>query len=538
MKKALLLIFLVFSAIAYGQEDAWVYFNQKPDAETFLSNPLSMLSQRALDRRSVQNIPLDEKDVPISQNFVETIENATGISVKAKSKWLNAVHVRGSVSDISALAGLPFVSQVVFADKSLNPTNAGKINTQYKSSSTKKNLDTQVNYNYGNSQNQIQMLNGHLLHQQNYTGAGKIIAVLDSGFPNVDTTEPFASLFANNQILGGYNFVSRNDDIYSLNNHGTLVLSTMGGHVDNQLVGTAPGASYYLFVTEDASSENPVEESLWVEAAEMADSLGVDVINTSLGYFTYDDVDYSYVYEDMNGTTSFIARGADVAFSRGMIVVVSAGNSGNGNNPNIATPADAFNVLTVGAVNAAESYAIFSSIGPTSDGRVKPDVMAQGQASVVANTLGNVVTANGTSFSSPIMAGMVACLWQALPDKSNQQIIQLVKESAHLYSTPNTQFGYGIPDFYEALLAGLGATDFMNEKFTIFPNPAKDYFSIEIPIDIKSGEILVYNSLGQLITKSNFKIGEKISTRNLSKGIYLYRITSAQQSQTGKLIIN
>lgn len=534
----MLFIAIIFSFNASAQEDAWVYFNNKPNFQFYFDNPLSMLSQRALDRRINQNIALDLKDVPIFQLYIDQISAANGITVMAKSKWLNCLHIRGTVDDINALTTFSFVQKVRFANASLNI--GGKLsayNKNNKNRKVNKNLDVQTTFNYGNSNNQIQMLNGNVLHQQNYTGVGKIIAVIDAGFPGVDVLPAFQRLRDNNLILGGYDFVNRNEDIYGDNSHGTLVLSTMGGYVDNQLVGTAPDAAYYLFRTEDAITENPIEESLWVEAAETADSLGVDVINTSLGYFDYDNASYSYTYEDMNGITSFISRGADIAFSRGMVVVVSAGNSGSTNNPYIAVPGDALNVLTVGAVNSTEQYAAFSSIGPTFDQRIKPDVMAQGQSAVVCNQNGNIVTASGTSFSGPITAGLVACLWQALPTKTNAEITQFIKSSSDNYTTPNAQFGYGIPDFSLALTSALSIENFSHSHFILTPNPTRGDLTISFPEKIENATISIYNALGQLIVqKSSPKNLFSIDMNNFSNGVYLYSIQSNALNQNGKII--
>ena len=535
MKKITFFIVLLSSFFANAQEDAWVYFNDKPDAAFFLANPLEMLSQRALDRRTAQNIALDNKDVPISENYINQITASSGITVKAKSKWLNALHVRGSIGNIQNLANLSFVNHVEFANRNLNV--AGRNADQTEFNAVNKTLETQVDFQYGSSSNQIQMLNGHLLHQQNYTGTGKIIAVLDAGFPGVNTISPFQRIRTNNQILGGYNFVGRNENFYTGGTHGTMVLSTMAGYVANQLVGTAPDASYYLFITEDVSSENPLEESNWVEAAEMADSLGVDILNTSLGYFGYDNPNYSRTYADMNGTTAFISRGAEIAFSRGMICVVSAGNSGNSDDPYISAPADAVNALAIGAVTASRNYATFSSIGPSFDGRIKPDVMAQGQASVISDTSGNIGVANGTSFSGPITAGMVACLWQALPNKTNAQIMQVIKESAHLYATPNPQFGYGIPDFSLALQKALGISDFAKNTLIVYPNPSNDIVNLASKEDFESANILLFNSLGQQVLNVELqKSNPSFSVETLASGIYYYKINSGKNSQTGKLI--
>lgn len=521
------MVFFV-SQFALAQQDAWVYFTDKPNSQFYFDNPLEMLSQRALDRRQNQNITLDMMDIPLHQPYLNQIN--TIVPVLAQSKWLNAVHVRGSENQINSLSTLTFVASIDFADNSLNlggkPSNSLIPNDEA-------NL-VQVSFPYGNSANQIQMLNGHLLHQQNYTGTGKIIAVLDAGFPEVDVAQPFKRLRDNNQILGGYNFVAGNEDIYSSNNHGTLVLSTMGGYKANQLVGTAPDASYYLFITEDISTENPVEESYWVQAAEAADSLGADIINTSLGYFKFTNPAYDYTYQDLNGTTTFISRGANIAFTRGMVVVVSAGNSGATSDPYISAPADAANALSVGAVDADGVYTAFSSIGPTSDGRIKPDVVAQGVAAVVANTFGNVTTASGTSFSGPIIAGMVASLWQAVPNKTNIEIVQFIKQSAHLFQNPNMTVGYGIPDFNLALANALKTTDFKRASFVIYPNPMQKFVAIDF--DSPSAEFILYNKLGQLLRKLSVTANQHLLVEDLPSGLYFYQISSELSIQKGKLL--
>lgn len=538
MKKLYFLFFIACYFSAVAQEDAWVYFNAKPNSQYYFDNPLQMLSQRALDRRMTQNIPLDFKDVPLHQPYIDQIAASNGISVMAKSKWLNALHVRGTQTNIAALTSLSFVEKVIYANHSLNP-NPRKSQISQKNNLVNKFQDVQANYNYGNSATQVQMLNAHILHQQNYTGAGKIIAIMDAGFPGVNTTAPFQRLRTNNSILGGYDFVNDNSNPYTGNSHGTLVLSDMGGFVDNQLIGTAPDAKYYLFITEDNNSETPLEESNWVEAAEMADSLGVDVINTSLGYFTYDNPDYSYTYDDMNGIKSFISRGADIAFSRGMICVTSAGNSGGSSNPYISVPADAFSTLTVGAVNATRVKASFSSIGPTFDGRLKPDVMAMGASATVANASGSVVTANGTSFSSPIMAGAVTSFWSAFPNKTNTEIIQLIKASADKYGNPNFQYGNGIPNFQSALNNALSTTNFTSEKISLYPNPTQNYITISIPDDLKQATIIFYNNLGQVVLKGKlYNQTQDISLEFLPTGIYHYNIATSNKILNGKIIKN
>ncbi len=526
-------LLLVFSTVAFSQEDAWVYFKDKPNSQHFLDNPSEMLSARALERRTNQNIALDVTDVPVEETYITQVKGATGIVVMAQSKWMNALHIRGTQTDIVALKTLSFVDKVVFANKTLNTT--GKKVSENKIAKTKDKLNTAIDYAYGNSANQIQMLNGQVLHQQNYTGSGKIIAVIDAGFPGVNTAQPFQKLITNNQILGGYDFVNRNDNFYTGDDHGTKVLSTIGGYKENALVGTAPNASFYLFITENDASENPVEESLWVEAAEKADYLGVDIITTSLGYFAFDNANYSHTYSDMNGVTNFISRGAEIAFNKGIVVVASAGNEGSTGEPHIGAPADAVSVITVGSVNAVKVKAGSSSIGPSFDNRIKPDVMAQGAAAVVSDPNGNIGTANGTSFSCPIMAGMIACLWQAYPTKTNKEIRQMLLEYSDRYSAPNNNYGYGIPNFG----ATLGVEDFQNalSTFSVYPNPAETVVSFSFSQENYKGSVKIYSVLGQKVIEKQITNQDPfLSVASLQSGLYFYAFDVDGLHKTGKII--
>ncbi|WP_316635490.1 S8 family serine peptidase [uncultured Flavobacterium sp.] len=533
MKHYYTFLLLVFSTVMFSQEDAWVYFKDKPNAQHFLDNPSEMLSARALQRRTNQNISLDITDVPLEDNYINQVKTATGITVMAQSKWMNALHIRGTQTDILALKTLAFVDKVVFANKTLNTT--GKKVSENKIGQTKDKLKTTIDYAYGTSANQIQMLNGQVLHQHNFTGSGKIIAVLDAGFPGVNTAQPFQNLITNNQILGGYDFVTRNDNFYAGDGHGTEVLSTIAGYKENSLVGTAPNASFYLFITENDASENPVEESLWVEAAEKADYFGVDIITTSLGYFGFDNASYSHTYSDMNGTTNFISRGAEIAFSKGIIVVASAGNEGNTAEPHIGAPADAVSVITVGSVTAAKVKAGSSSIGPSFDNRIKPDVMAQGAPAVVSDTNGNIGTASGTSFSCPIMAGMIACLWQAFPTKTNKEIRQMVLQSSDRYSAPNNNYGYGIPNFGSTL--GVENYQTALSVFSVYPNPAKTTVSFSFSDESYSALVTVYSVLGQKVIEEQITNQNPIlSVASLKSGLYFYAFDAEGLHKTGKII--
>ncbi|MFA9190052.1 S8 family serine peptidase [Flavobacterium sp. FZUC8N2.13] len=528
MKKYSLLFFIFFPLFVFSQEEAWVYFNAKANEHYYYENPLQMLSQRALDRRNTQNIALDFKDVPINQEYIDSISSVSGIKVMAKSKWLNAIHVRGIQSLINSLKNFDFVDRVDFANKNLNQTTSlvsvNKKNSPRKNNSKKEKI---VSVSEGFA-TQIEILNGQFLHQQNFTGSGKIIAVLDSGFLGVDTSTAFKRLRENKQILDGYNFVKRNTSYYADDNHGTNVLSTMAAYGKNSLVGTAIDASYYLFVTEDVTVENPVEESLWVEAAEKADSLGVDIISSSLGYSDFDNPNYNYNYTERNGMIAFISRGAEIAFSRGMLVVVSAGNEGTTRKPYIGVPADAPSVVSVGAVNDNENRAGFSSIGPTADGRIKPEVMALGQNTIVSDKNGNNIYLSGSSFSAPIISGMLACLWQAYPDKTNQEIRTLLLQSSNKNTAPDNEYGYGIPDFNLALSNGNSL------KRDVLQHPTSPFIKEDFPANSNSG-IIFFNSFSGQKTED---LQENFSLESLRKGLYFYKKESDVFSKCGKIIKN
>ncbi|SEB40553.1 Por secretion system C-terminal sorting domain-containing protein [Tenacibaculum sp. MAR_2009_124] len=521
-----LLLFLTISLLSnytFSQtEDAWVFFKDKPEASTYLSNPTSMLTQRSIDRRTRLNIALDTKDVPIHSSYYDQVKNTSGITVMAKSKWLNAIHVRGTQTIIDGLStSFSFIEKIEFANKSLN--RSANVSSETKESNHVNKFEgLHTDFDYGVANTQVTMIKADYLHQQGFTGEGIHMAVIDAGFPNVQSLSAFQRLRDNNKILGGYDFVNRSSNFYTGHNHGTHVLSDIAGYIENQFVGTAPDASFYLFVTEDTANETPLEESLWVEAAERADSLGVDVVNTSLGYTTFDNSSYNYNYNDMDGETAFISRGAEIGASRGVIFVTSAGNSGAQSWRYVSAPADAASVFTIGAVNAAENIASFSSYGPTADGRVKPDVLAHGQSVYVINYIsGSPSTSNGTSFSSPVMAGAVACFWQAFPDLTHIEIMQKIRESADRYTNPTDQHGYGVPDFEQAYRT-LSTEKLPNEnEITVYPNPVENTVFIDSQYD--KVNVSIINLLGEFVKKEE-GVSEGVNVSNLSQGMYILQI--------------
>ncbi len=542
MKKVLLL--LVFCCFHYNLiaqiEDAWIYFADKENVAASIANPLSILTQKAIDRKNAHGVVIDDRDVPVNETYITQLKNATGISVLAKSKWFNAVHVRGSQTEIESLTSFTFVSVIDFADKNLNAKNT-KTKTKLNHTKLSKEENNLTVFNYGDATNQIEMFNGDKLHLADYTGDGMTIAVLDSGFPNVDNMTSFQRLRNAGNILGTYDFVNRDIDVYTgtTSSHGTWVLSDMAGYIENNFVGTAPDASYYLFITEDAPNENPVEESYWVEAVERADSLGVDLVNTSLGYTTYDNPNYSYTQADMDGNTAFISKGANIAFEKGLLLVTSAGNSGNTSWGIVSAPADASGVFTVGAVDLNGNYASFSSRGNATQPNQKPDVVAQGQASYVIGTNDVIGTLNGTSFSSPILAGGITCLWQALPNKTNAEIMQLVRESATQFTSPDYFLGYGIPNLEWALNTTLAFNTDLADNFDvqIYPNPVRDNLFIKLPDLSESTTLKIYNILGEEINTYNISESiNEINTVSLAQGLYIVKLTSKTYSKSVKLI--
>ena len=561
MKKLFLLYTILFSLQISSQEtieDAWIFLKDKPNKEAFLANPLTMLSQRALDRRNNQRVDLDSLDVPIHKPYYDQLKNDANVIVLGKSKWLNAIHVQATVSQINGLLSTyPFIESLEYANKSLN-SKGRSVSKKVVHNHQNKFSSSISDFNYGSAENQIKMLRGDALHQQGLTGQGQVIAVIDAGFPNVNTLPAFKRIRDNNQILGGYNFADRNANFYTRHHHGTHVLSTIAGYLENEFVGTAPDAKFYLFVTEIAESETVLEETLWVEAAERADSLGVDIINTSLGYTTYDNPNHSYTYADMDGKTAFITRGAEIAASRAMLLVNSVGNSGSSSWKYMGAPADAPSVIAVGAVDASGNIASFSSFGPTADNRIKPEILAQGDNSSIINfSTGQVSTSSGTSFSSPIMAGLLACLNQNLPlfVKSHTKLAannynelsfidnlkQSVFKSADRFSAPLNQYGYGIPNFeiargiYYSLYPGSVDDNFLS-NLKVYPNPTKSIFSISNLSLSNDHSIQILNVLGEKIIEITRKIPKDINISNLDNGIYLLKIRKGNEQKIIKLI--
>ncbi|HNW72067.1 MAG: S8 family serine peptidase [Bacteroidales bacterium] len=550
MKSLLTLILLIANivcGIAQTPDQKHVVFLKNKDNNPYsLSNPGEFLTQRSLDRRARYGIILDEKDLPVTPSYVAQIA-ATGASVIYPLKWFNAVVIMTfNPSVLAAIAALPFVDhidQVVPKNPGGNSGKAG-INrldrvppyTLYPAIPSAR-IKSTGSYDYGMAYNQAHMIKADGLHNLGFSGEGMIIAVLDAGFFHVDQIAAFDSLWLNNRILGTRDFHLPGNNVFGddMHTHGTSVLSTMGANLPGQMVGTAPHASYWLIRTEVGDYEALIEEYNWAGGAEFADSLGVDVINSSLGYTTFDNPVYDHTYADMDGNTTPVTRAADLAAGRGLLVVNSAGNEGSSSWHFMGAPADGDSVFAIGAVNSQGIYASFSSTGPTYDGRIKPDVVAQGENTTVVSGWGAVQTGSGTSFSSPVMAGGLTCLWQSMKLHSAQEIRNAVRNTASRAADPDSLYGYGIPDLVNArvYLSTLDFTTQTGGPFNIYPNPFRVNPIILNKVSTTGVcKIEIINLTGQIIQiqEGVFHPGEPFVINGfepLPAGIYFIRISTS-----------
>ncbi len=465
MKKNLF-IFLILFFCGYSKSDAQytryiIKLKNKTGTPFTIANPSQFLSQRAINRRTKYGISISESDLPINPAYIDSIRIAGNVTILNVSKWFNQVCIK--TSDAAALTrinAMPFVNsssaigarpagQMIPVNKNLDPYNFPIITPVQQRPLTPADV-----FNYGLAYNQVHLHNAEFLHNLGFKGEGMQLAIMDAGFLNYSTHSTFDSIRNNNQILGTWDFVANKASVNEEHYHGMQCLSTIAANMPGSFVGTAPKSSFYLFRTEDIGSEYPVEEQNFAAAAERADSLGVDIFSISLGYNTFDNNSFDYTYSNMDGNSTLIARAVNAAVQKGIAVIVAAGNEGNSSWHYITTPGDATDALTVGAVNTSRQPGGFSSFGPNSAGKIKPDVAALGAPAVVANINTGLPTYNnGTSFACPIMAGVTSCLWQAFPEVNNKIIFESLQKSSDQYNNPNNRTGYGIPDVKKAFVA-------------------------------------------------------------------------------------
>ncbi len=548
--RILLLFILCFSIVGsvhaqVAQNRYLVFFADKANTPYSIADPSQYLSQRALDRRNAQNIAIDAHDLPVDPAYVQALQNLGDVEILYRLKWSNAILIETTdpnvLQNLSGLDGFDRLEVSRVLRTAVEP--AGKTLTPSKSDS-----------DYGPSLNQIDMLNGLGLHNEGFRGAGKWIAVLDGGFSHGNTAAVLDTLHVNQRVIETYNFVDGNTDVYQRSGHGTQVLSTMAGYQVDSLIGTAPEANYILEITEDVQQERRIEEAFWEAGAEYADSIGADIITSSLGYTTFDVIDDNYPPSALDGNTALITKAADMAASRGILTITSAGNSGNEPWHLIGFPADGDSVLAIGAVNPDGVVTGFSSRGPSADGRVKPNVMAQGGFSVISDLTTGIQTGAGTSFSAPILAGMAACLWQAYPDATAWEVFQAIEKSASLFEMPNDSMGYGIPDFeiardlLQQVLDVDNPTGFDKmQALRLSPNPYSGgviHVSVSLPAGVPF-EASVYSLSGKTILVrdkfadlSSFEKQLASVLEKSSSGVYLVHLRSADNRLfVGKVVV-
>jgi serine protease AprX len=532
----LVLISLGLSAQEIADGVYWVYFTNKDGTGYSIAQPGEFLSERSVNRRALQDLAIDHHDRPVNQDYVQEIRDM-GMEIRHVSRWLNGIAMTGmDAGSFQQVLNLSYTDTVPWFPQSNElffpqPSGAPRFEAP---------LDAPPGFDYGIATEQVKMLQTDLLHERGYTGKGVWIAVLDGGFRNVDSLASFEKMIDEGRILETRNYVNDLPVFRLSSSHGMYVLSTMGGEWNGYMVGTAPHASYLLCTTEDAMRETRLEEIAWIEAAEYADSLGVDVINTSLGYSDFDGSSFDYTYRDMDGLSTFISRAASLTASRGMVACSSAGNQGNDLWFYITPPADAFDILAVGAVDSTNLIGFFSSRGPTYDARIKPDVTAMGVASGIQSSQGGVARGNGTSFASPILAGSVASLWQAYPELPAIELIHRVRQSGDRHKNPDSTYGFGLPNFNHAYHAITSIpVHFKAGELELWPNPAREHLMIRIPEEIpEEQEIRFYDMQGRITcTAWSGLPGEIVLPPALIGGIYIVEIRTPGAIYRSRLIV-
>ncbi len=519
----------------------FIEFTDKNQNPYSLDHPEQFLTQRAIQRRLSMGIGYEFNDIPVTPAYILAIQNA-GAQILNPTKWLNGTTIYlADTNLINTIKALPFVKSVTKAangktGKSVFPDKFDIENQIIPIPTPLPSVKNASAYDYGISFDQIHLVNGDLMHQNGFRGQGKVIAQLDAGFYHVPVLPAFDSLRANNQILGYKDFVKDGLPIFDdpSDQHGMWVLSIMGGIMPGYLIGAAPRAGFWLLKTEEKAYEYETEEYNWVSGAEFADSVGADIITSSLGYSVFDSSFRNHSCADMNGHTTVCTRGANTAFSKGIVVIVSAGNSGG--DPNwrcISAPADADFAIACAAVDTNGVRAGFSSLGVDTAGRVKPNVAAMGVLTVIQDAGGGISRGSGTSFSAPIIAGMTACLMQAEPAFANTFIKKAIERAGSHASTSDSLTGFGIPDFVKAM--NIMSINSFTESYSlgIYPNPV---FS-RATLSFTSGtggkaSVKLINSLGQDAWERevNIAAGEnKLNINDLSgltPGVYVVLIES------------
>ncbi|QNH64004.1 S8 family serine peptidase [Hymenobacter sediminicola] len=520
-----------------------VYFRDKAGTPFTVGQPQAFLSARAVQRRTRQSIAVQPRDLPVTPAYVSQLRAVPGATVWYTSRWFNAAVVSCDSATLRNLQALPFVRSATTLNRTANVTPSTPRPRSSEDAEEPQLQRTQANPVYGIAYNQALMLGAVDMHNAGFRGEGMNIAVFDDGFPGVDQTSPFASMRNENRLADVYNFVERNTAVYGRDSHGTHCLSTMAANETGKFIGTAPKATYRLYLTENIIGENPIEEVNWLLAAERADSAGVDVISSSLGYSSFDTPYGNYAYSDLNGRTAISTRAASIAARVGMVVVNSAGNEGNNSWQHILAPADADSILAVAAVDSFRTRVGFSSIGPSADGRIKPNLASQGHQTAIVNVAGVPTRGSGTSYACPVLAGMVACFWQANPTLTAQQVISFLQRSGSQFASPDNLLGYGIPNFVTAYNlanpnAPLSAADpkVAAGQLFIYPNPVRNnelYLQLTEAFHGKPLRFRFYDARGALVAEQTLAATGtnevRLTPGPLAKGVYTCDVSAGEK---------
>lgn len=524
-----------------------IQLNDKNQSPYSVNRPEEFLSQRAISNKARFNIPITEEDLPVNPQYKQQICALDDtIQILAESKWQNTVVIYCPDSlALEAVKALPFTDTAVIpvASYLLVPYQGHReVVPDNDHLMLQNDLLFDSLYDYGPGWDQIAFHNGQRLHELGFYGDGMLIVVLDGGWEDFDTLSVFQNLYENGQIVGVRDLIPGHNNVHDGGTHGTCVTSTMATAVNGQLIGTAPHASYFFILSENPYSEELIEEDFWAQGVEIADSLGADVINSSLGYSTFDDFHQGdFTYADCDGVASIASRNASIACRKGIAVCVSAGNEGSKPWHYISHPADAVDVLSVGAARVVDSaMAYFSSYGPSYDGRVKPDVVSVGWNTYVVNANGYIGPGNGTSFASPVLAGLVACLRQALPQKNAMEITDIVRRHGHQYATPDTIMGYGIPDMYQAYLDNVQTEVKAKEipqQLMVYPNPCIDKL-ILANTDLSISQVEIFDVSGKQLCSFDdcHQSLIQLPVHQLQPGFYIIRAKGQNTVRTAKII--
>jgi serine protease AprX len=512
-------------------------FRDKAGTSFSTSQPEKFLSARAVARRQRQGIAITERDLPVTAAYVQGLRTA-GAKVLYTSRWLNAALVEATSAQVTTMLALPYVLRLE-TGRVLNNVNARQ-NAEATTQQTYQKFGTTADEpNYGNAATQLRQMGVDQMHAQGYRGEGMLIGLLDSGFLRANTVPFLQTLFSEKRIVATYDFPDREPNVYNDHDHGLNVLSIIGGEQVGQLYGPAFKASYVLLRTEIAASENPVEEAYWLLGAEYADSVGVDVINSSLGYNTFDNAADNHKYADLDGKTTLVTRAATWAGEAGMVVCISAGNSGSNAWKYITAPADSPAVLSIGAASITEQYVGFSSIGPTADGRLKPDLVALGSSTVHGQPNGVIAYGDGTSFSSPLVAGLAAGFWQAFPALSAAQVRDYLRKSGTLAAAPTNFLGNGIPSFPRAAKAAGPLATTEPADLSLFPNPLVGPASLQVRWlavgATEAIEVRISDLAGRTVYRQQ-AVGQAFSVPFAGVGTYQMSLTTATRSRTMRFV--